>query len=165
MSGLPPTERPSLASPAVLIATGLGTGYLPKAPGTWGSLLAAALAWPMAQAGGPVALLVGAVLATLVGTWATRVYMARTGTQDPGAVVIDEVAGQWLALALCPLHPLWWAIAFVAFRVADITKPFPASWIDRNMHSAFGVMLDDLVAGAYAALVVWIAAAWLWTAP
>lgn len=159
------SPRPSLSSPAILIATGLGTGYLPKAPGTWGSLLAAVLAWPLAQAGGPVALLVGAALATLVGTWATRIYMERTGTQDPGAVVIDEVAGQWLALALCPPHPLWWAAAFVAFRIADIAKPFPASWIDRNLHSAFGVMLDDLVAGAYAALAVWIAAAWLWVTP
>ncbi|SDF11419.1 phosphatidylglycerophosphatase A family protein [Thalassobaculum litoreum] len=165
MSDRPAPARPSLASPAVLIATGLGTGYLPKAPGTWGSLLAAVLAWPIAQAGGTPALLVAAVLATGVGTWATGVYMARTGTHDPGSVVIDEVAGQWLALALCPLHPLWWVVAFVAFRAADITKPFPANRIDRDMRSPFGVMLDDLVAGAYAALVVWIAAAWLWTTP
>lgn len=161
----PAPVRPSLASPAVLIATGLGTGYLPKAPGTWGSLLAAALAWPIAQAGGTPALLIAAVLATVVGTWATGVFMKRTGMHDPSAIVIDEVAGQWLALALCPPHPLWWAIAFVAFRVADITKPFPANRIDRDMHTPFGVILDDLVAGAYAALVVWIAAAWLWTAP
>lgn len=165
MSGPITPTRPSLASPAVLIATGFGTGYLPKAPGTWGSLLATILAWPIAQAGGMPALLGAALLATLIGTWATGIYMTRTGVHDPGAVVIDEFAGQWLALALCPVHPLWWGIAFIAFRVADITKPFPANRIDRDMHSAFGVMLDDLVAGAYAALVVWIAAAWLWTTP
>ncbi|MCR9073007.1 MAG: phosphatidylglycerophosphatase A [Alphaproteobacteria bacterium] len=159
------SARPSLASPAILIATGFGTGYLPKAPGTWGSLAAALLAWPMAQAGGPPALLLGAVLATLAGTWATRIYIERTGTQDPGAVVIDEFAGQWLTLALCPMHPLWWAFAFAAFRLADISKPWPASWVDGNMHTPFGVMLDDLVAGAYAALLVWIAAALLWPTP
>ncbi|MDF1790684.1 MAG: phosphatidylglycerophosphatase A [Thalassobaculaceae bacterium] len=155
------SDRPSLASPAVLIATGFGSGYLPKAPGTWGSLLAAALAWPIALAGGGPALVGAAVLATLAGIWATGVYMERTGLQDPGAVVVDEFAGQWLVLAVCPLDPIWWAAGFVAFRIADITKPFPASWIDRRMHGATGVMLDDLVAGLYAALVVWAAARWL----
>lgn len=155
------TARPSLASPAVLIATGFGSGYLPTAPGTWGSLLAALLAWPLAAAGGAPALVGAAVLATLAGIWATGVYMARTGEQDPGSVVVDEFAGQWLALVLCPMEPVWWVAGFVVFRIADIAKPFPANWIDRRMHGATGVMLDDLVAGAYACLTVWAASTWL----
>jgi len=149
-------KRPSLASPAVLIATGFGSGYLPTAPGTWGSLLAAGLAWPIAVAAGVPGLLAAAAVAAVVGIWATGIYVARTGEDDPGPVVIDEVAGQWLTLAACPLDPLWWLAGFVAFRVADIVKPWPASWIDRRMHGPVGVMLDDLVAGAYAALAVWL---------
>lgn len=155
------TERPPLTSPAVLIATGLGSGYLPKAPGTWGSLLAAVLAWPIAATGGSVALLSAVGLAALAGIWATRGYMARTGEQDPGPVVIDEVAGQWLTLAVCPMDPLWWLAGFAAFRLCDIVKPFPASVIDRRMHGAVGVMLDDLVAGGYAAGILWIATVWI----
>lgn len=150
------SERPSLTSPAVLIATGLGSGYLPKAPGTWGSLLAAVLAWPLALWTGYPGLLAAAALATVVGIWATGVYVARTGEDDPGPVVIDEVAGQWLTLAACPVDPVWWLVGFAAFRVADIAKPWPASWIDRRMHGPLGVMLDDIVAGAYAALAVWL---------
>ena len=153
-------NRPSLTSPAILIATGLGSGYLPRAPGTWGSALAVLLAWPIALAGGPFALLAAAAVATGAGIWATGVYMDRTGEQDPGAVVVDEVAGQWLTLAVCPLDPLWWVAGFIAFRAADIAKPFPASWIDRRMHGATGVMLDDLVAGAYAALALAALATW-----
>lgn len=155
------TARPPLWSPAILVATGFGSGYLPKAPGTWGSLAAAILAWPLAVGPGGMALLGAAVLATVCGIWATAVYMDRTGQTDPGPVVIDEFAGQWLALAVCPAEPLWWVAGFVAFRVFDILKPFPASWIDRRMHGAIGVMLDDLVAGGYAAVVLWAAATWL----
>lgn len=156
------SARPSLASPAVLIATGLGSGYLPKAPGTWGSLLAAVLAWPIAVAGGAPALVAAAVLAAGAGIWAAGIYMAKTGEQDPGPVVIDEFAGQWLALAVCPLDPVWWVAGFVAFRVTDIAKPFPANVIDRRMHGAAGVMLDDVVAGGYAAVILWLAAAYPW---
>ena len=154
-------DRPPLTSLPILLATGLGSGYLPKAPGTWGSLLAAGLAWPLAVAAGPWVLLPAAVLATVAGLWATRVYVTRTGAKDPGPVVIDEVAGQWLALAACPLDPLWWAAGFVAFRVADIAKPFPANWVDRRVDGAWGVMGDDLVAGAYAAGVLLVGQALL----
>lgn len=145
------TARPSLADPRILVATGLGTGYLPKAPGTWGSLLAALAAWPLAAALGWPALLAAAALATLLGIPAIAAFEARSGQKDPGAVVIDEFAGQWLALAACPLDPLWWLAGFAAFRVFDILKPPPANWIDRRMKTASGVMLDDLVAGLYAA--------------
>lgn len=150
-------DRPPLTSLAILVATGLGSGYLPKAPGTWGSLLAALLAWPLAAAFGSWVLVPAAVLATVAGIWATRVYIERTGAKDPGPVVIDEVAGQWLTLAVCPLDPIWWAFGFLAFRVADIAKPFPANWVDRNVDGAWGVMADDLVAGLYALAVLLVA--------
>lgn len=154
-------SRPSLASPAILIATGFGSGYLPKAPGTWGSLLAALLAWPLAGAGGAPALIVAAILATVAGLWAVRVYVDRTGESDPGPVVVDEFAGQWIALAVCPLDPVWWLAGFLVFRVIDIAKPFPAGWIDRNVKGPLGVMLDDLVAGIYSAALLLAAVTWI----
>ncbi len=153
------SDRPSLWSPAILVATACGSGYLPKAPGTWGSLAAALAAWPLAAAFGPTALLAAAAGATVLGLWATKVYISRTGAKDPGPVVIDEVAGQWLTLAACPLDPFWWLAGFLAFRVTDITKPFPANWVDRRVDGAGGVMLDDLVAGAYALGAI-LAARW-----
>jgi len=150
-------ERPSLSDPRILVATGFGSGYLPRAPGTWGSALAALLAWPLAASGGWPALLAAAVLAALAGIPAIRAYQARTGQADPGPVVVDEFAGQWLALAACPLDPVWWLAGFAAFRLFDILKPPPAGWIDRNLKTAGGVMLDDLVAGLYAVAVILVA--------
>ena len=155
----PVTERPSLADPRILVATGFGSGYLPAMPGTWGSLLAAGLAWPMAMVGGWPAVLVAALVAAVVGIPAIRAYQRRTGQADPGPVVVDEFAGQWLTLAACPLDPAWWLAGFLAFRFFDILKPPPANWIDRRMKTAEGVMLDDLVAGLYALAVI-AAARW-----
>lgn len=149
--------RPSLASPWILIATGLGSGYLPKAPGTWGSALAVLLAWPIMGTGGVSALAVAAVLITALGFKATAVYQDRSGMKDPGPVVVDEVAGQWIALLACPLDPLWFLAGFAAFRLFDITKPPPARQIDRDMGGSAGVMLDDVVAGLYAAGVILVA--------
>lgn len=138
----------------MLVATGFGTGYLPKAPGTWGSAAAVLLAIPILYLGGVAALAVGVLLATAVGIHATRVYTDLSGEKDPGPVVVDEFAGQWLALLVCPLEPLWLLAGFAAFRLFDILKPPPARQIDRRMTGAVGVMLDDLVAGVYAALLV-----------
>lgn len=152
----PPSPRPSLANPWVLIATGFGSGYLPKAPGTWGSAVAVLLAIPILSLGGVPALAVGMVLVTAIGIHATRVYTDLSGEQDPGPVVVDEVAGQWLTLLVCPLEPLWLLAGFLAFRLFDILKPPPVRQIDRRMKGAVGVMLDDLVAGVYGALLIMV---------
>ncbi len=136
---------------ARLVASGLGTGFLPRAPGTWGSLAALAvgaalLAWS------PWALPVAVVVAVAAGLWA----IARAGGEaDPGWVVIDEVAGMWLTMV--PLQhprPLGLAAAFVLFRLLDITKPGPIGWMDRQK-AAWGVMGDDVVAGAIGAVILW----------
>ena len=148
------SARPPLTSLPILLATGFGSGYLPKAPGTWGSALAALLAWPIVETGGIVALATAALLATLIGIKVTDIYQDRTGESDPGAVVIDEFAGQWLTLLVCPLDPVWWLAGFCAFRLFDIAKPWPVRWIDRKMKSATGVMLDDIAAGVYAVVLI-----------
>jgi phosphatidylglycerophosphatase A len=147
-------KRPSLSNPWILLATGFGSGYLPKAPGTWGSAVATILAWPIMALGGVTGLALAALLITAVGFKATAVYQSRSGIKDPGPVVVDEFSGQWIALLACPLNPVWFLAGFVAFRLFDITKPSPARQIDRNMGGAAGVMLDDVVAGLYAAGVI-----------
>ena len=88
------------------------------------------------------------------GIWASGEYKRLSGKHDSGAIVIDEVAGQWIALLFVPLDPLLYGAAFLLFRVFDIVKPFPANWADREMKGGLGVMADDLVAGIYALIVL-----------
>ncbi|MBX5453739.1 MAG: phosphatidylglycerophosphatase A [Acidobacteriia bacterium] len=137
---------------AKLLASGFGLGFAPFAPGTLASLVAlllgAFLLWLS-----PFALPVGIVLAIGLGFAALRV-LGPIG--DPGYVVIDEIAGQFVALL--PLaRPAWPALiaAFLLFRLFDILKPPPLSWLDRYEH-ALGVMGDDLAAGVLAAAALWL---------
>jgi phosphatidylglycerophosphatase A len=139
--------------PASVLATWFGCGLLPKAPGTWGSLAALPLAFVLAELAGPRGLLIGALLVLIVGLWAADVYAAHSGSGDPGEVVIDEVAGQWLALVPAALDPRLYAVAFLAFRFFDIVKVWPANWLDRNLKGGWGIMLDDVAAGLYAGAV------------
>ena len=142
-------ERPSLKNPAILLATGVGAGLLPKAPGTWGSLAALPFAWVIVSLGGPQAL-AGATLAVfVVGIWASNEAIGVTGIEDPQLVVIDEVAGQWLVLLLAPLSLPYYAAGFILFRALDITKPWPACWADSKVAGGLGVMLDDILAALY----------------
>lgn len=155
IGNLPPGVR--LKSPAAVTASFFGIGLLRPAPGTWGSAAALLPGWFLLQFGGTAALALAIVLVTLAGWWACSEIGRRGGVSDPPGVVIDEVAGQWIALLPAALDPLHFAIAFIAFRVFDITKPFPARWIDRRMKTGLGAMLDDIVAGVYAALALILA--------
>ncbi len=147
-----PTPRPlCFWHPASLLATWFGSGLLPKAPGTWGSLAALPFAYLIVALTGTWGLLAAAVLAILVGVWAAGVYSARSGQADPQRVVIDEVAGQWLALVPVAQDLRLYAVAFLAFRFFDIVKVWPAGRIDRELKGGWGIMLDDVVAGIYAA--------------
>lgn len=147
--------------PAPLLATWFCVGLLPKAPGTWGSLAALPFAWLIASTGNPWLLPLAALLVFLAGTWAAERLERASGDKDPGHVVIDEVAGQWMTLAVVPLDPLLYGIGFVLFRVMDITKPWPANWLDRNVSGGLGVMLDDIAAGAYASIALYLIAEYL----
>lgn len=106
---------------------------------------------------GPYGLWLATAAVFLIGVWASESFTRRTARKDPGIIVIDEVAGQWLALAAAPLDPFYYFAGFVLFRVADITKPWPASWADRKLDDGLGVMLDDIFAGLYAAILVFAA--------
>jgi phosphatidylglycerophosphatase A len=157
---------------ALAIAT-CGVGYLPLAPGTWGSLVAVAIYFlvrvslslsptdtvPLVGAFG---FLVGELLAivgvTLLGIWAASRTERVLKVKDPGKVVVDEVAGQLIAFLPMPLTrigpwPWLMIVAFLLFRFFDIVKPYPARKFE-SLHGGLGIMADDLVAGAYAAIIV-----------
>lgn len=153
---------------ARLIGTVCGVGYLRPAPGTWGSLAALPLAWVLHSLGGFPLLVLATLAAFFGGLWATGAMTAGHDDHDPSEIVIDEVAGQFIALWAIS-YPAWvhgieitalwpgWVAGFILFRLFDITKPGPVGWADRR-NDAMGVMLDDVIAGALAAIGVLILA-------
>ncbi len=148
-------------SPARLLATWFGCGYAPKGPGTAGSLAAIVLAWPLAQYAGlrPWGFAILAAVVTLPAIWAADVTARETGLKDPQIVVIDEVVGQWLALAgASVLNWKTFLAAFLLFRAFDNWKPPPVRQLER-LPGGTGIVLDDVMAGLYAALVLF-AAGW-----
>ncbi len=140
--------------PAFLIATCFGIGFLPKAPGTWGSLAALPFAWVIVHFGGWPALLAAILIVFLAGWWASAKLSASSGILDPGFVVVDEVAGQWLVLAAAPLDPVYYGAGFLLFRLFDIWKPWPANWADRTIKGGLGIMADDILAGIYGLVIL-----------
>jgi len=141
---------------ALAIAT-CGVGYLPLIPGTFGSLLGVAIFIALTQvAAGTILLLVAILAFTFAGIWAGTRTEEISGTKDPGKIVVDEVAGQ--LIALLPLLFVKWSIttvmvSFILFRFFDIVKPYPANRL-QELKGGVGVMCDDLVAGAYAAIIM-----------
>jgi phosphatidylglycerophosphatase A len=144
-----------------LIATWFGSGLLPSAPGTWGSLAALPPAWLIVTWGGWSVLLLAILAVFALGVWSANIYEAESGKKDPKEVVVDEVAGQWLTLLpaaiwIPELPGLLMASvpAFLLFRIFDIWKPWPVSSVEKRYRRGFGIMIDDIVAGLYAILVV-----------
>ncbi len=152
---------------ATLLATGLGSGLLPKAPGTWGSLLAVVLGEGLFQVVGLAGVAGLAGVSVLVGVPVSGRVAALRGRKDPGEIVVDEIAGQ--AIALAGLHavlpagaadPLRWGLvglAFAFFRALDILKPGPVDRL-QSLPGGWGVMADDLLAGTLAGILAGAAA-------
>jgi phosphatidylglycerophosphatase A len=161
-----------------LIATVFYIGYLRPAPGTWGSLAALPLGLLLMILGGPWLLIIGTAALFGLGWWATVHETRRSGNEDPSEIVVDEVVGQWIALwplaigaanAATNVDPtatsvsssfalytmLWpaWVVGFALFRLFDIKKWGPVGWADRR-GDPLGVMLDDVIAGVFAAIGV-----------
>lgn len=160
MKGMPLSVS-LLKSPVHLLALGFGAGLSPKAPGTVGTLVGVAgyafiepLGW---RAHGLIVL-----LAALAGIWICGESARRLGVHDHGGIVWDEIVGYWLTMWLAPPGWSWMLAGFVLFRFFDIVKPWPIRVLDRRVHGGFGIMVDDLVAGVFAALclqllrVVWV---------
>jgi phosphatidylglycerophosphatase A len=140
-----------------LIGTWFGCGYWPKGPGTAGSVAAILIAWPLSQLGFNN---FGFVLLSIVALWpaihAAGVVAVETGRKDPQIVVVDEVLGQWLALGgAVRLNGRSLLLALILFRFFDILKPPPIRLIERVPGGA-GIVLDDMMAGVYAASVLFI---------
>ncbi|MBV1885998.1 MAG: phosphatidylglycerophosphatase A [Parvibaculaceae bacterium] len=141
--------------PAHLMATWFGAGLLPKAPGTWGSLAALPFAYGMLMLfPSPYVLFLAAGILFFPGCWASAAYASSTGNPDPGAVVVDEVVGQWMVLAVAPFSPIGWLLAFVLFRLFDVVKPWPISLADRHIKGGFGIMFDDVIAAAFGMVIM-----------
>ncbi|WP_299350500.1 phosphatidylglycerophosphatase A [uncultured Shimia sp.] len=154
-----------------LIATVFGVGHIRPAPGTWGSGVGVLMALALHYIGGFPLLAIATVLVFLIGWWATAEATRGAEDHDPSEIVIDEVAGQWIALLLVSygawhagLDPLklypGWIAGFALFRYFDITKPWLVGWADRR-GDALGVMLDDVIAGIMAAICTGLLA-FLW---
>lgn len=145
---------------ALAVATVLGTGYAPVAPGTFGSAAGLVLWWllPSDAFSAGVAI----VITFLAGAWSGSVAERHFRGTDPGPVVIDEVLGMLITLFMNPVGPLGALLGFFLFRAADIVKPFPANRLEA-LHGGFGIMADDAMAAVYANLalraLLWGAAA------
>jgi phosphatidylglycerophosphatase A len=141
---------------ALVLATWFGCGYAPKGPGTAGSLGALLIAWPLRhQPSWFFALLALIFLAPAI--WSASSTALQVNKKDPQIVVIDEVIGQWIALAGAAMYsPAAWITAFLLFRGFDIWKPWPIRQLER-LPSGTGIVMDDVMAGIYAALVLYLA--------
>lgn len=135
----------------MLIATGFYSGYLPKAPGTWGSLVGLLLVYLLNYFSLPVYLTV-TVFLFMIGTFSAGEAEKILDNHDPGIVVIDEIVGMLIAMIAVPLSPLTMLLGFFLFRVFDIVKPFPVNIFDQRFHGGLGIMLDDVMAGIYSLL-------------
>ena len=135
----------------IALATALGAGYAPVAPGTWGSAVGLLL-WLVLPASTPVQAF-AIVVVVVAGVWSGGVAERHFGRTDPGQVVIDEVAGMLVTLFLNPVGWVGAFAGFLLFRAADIVKPFPARRLER-LHGGFGIMADDVMAGIYANLAL-----------
>ncbi len=160
---------------AYLLATTGGLGDHVAAPGTFAGSLPAAVLWLLLTL--VVARIsdlawltaLGVIVATAVGIWAAGTESRRRGVEDPGPVVIDEVAGQWLTILIglirfTPAHQWNFAVfvlaGFLLFRLFDVVKPWPVHWLER-LPGGLGIMIDDLAAATYAGIILALIARWL----
>jgi phosphatidylglycerophosphatase A len=153
--------RDVLTDPVNFLAFGFGTGLAPVAPGTFGSIPGLVLFWLTLDLGLYVQLGVAAALA-IAGIWICGESARRIGVHDHGGIVWDEIAGMYITLLVAPVSIVGFVLAFVLFRLMDIVKPWPIRDLDHRIHGGLGIMLDDLVAALYAALLL-VLASYGWT--
>ncbi len=140
-------------NPVHFLAFGLGSGAVPKAPGTFGTLAAIIPYLWLQQLALPWYLLM-LLGTTLVGIWLCGKTARDLGVHDHGGIVWDEFVGFWLTMTFAPQGWQWIVLGFLLFRLFDIAKPWPIGWADRRVSGGTGIMLDDLLAGVYAGLVL-----------
>jgi phosphatidylglycerophosphatase A len=155
-----PLPKPAMDNVVHLLAFGFGAGCSPKAPGTLGTLLAVGLYLPLSRLplSGYLAVLVTVVAA---GVWICDKASRDLGVHDHPGIVWDEIAGFLLTMVAAPAGWTWILVGFALFRLFDIWKPWPIGWLDRRVQGGLGIMLDDLVAGVFAAACMQVLGLWL----
>ncbi|MCC6163376.1 MAG: phosphatidylglycerophosphatase A [Acidobacteria bacterium] len=153
------TSRVSLA-----VATARGVGYVPFAPGTFGSLAGLALYAGVRTTGMPIVETAAIILVFVIGAWSATAAEGHFGHIDPGPVVIDEVLGMLVTLAFVPVSLTGALVGFFFFRLFDVIKPPPCNTLEA-LHGGWGIMSDDAMAAVYAHLCVrglaWLAPTWM----
>lgn len=141
-------------NPVHFAAFGFGSGAAPVAPGTFGTLAAVPL-WLLFMA--PLSTdtyLLTLIVAFVIGVWLCHQTSADIGVHDHGGIVWDEFVGLWIALFAVPMHWFWILLGFALFRLFDIWKPWPIGWVDKRVSGGMGIMLDDVIAGIYALVII-----------
>lgn len=141
---------PEMRDPVHLIAFGFGSGLLPKAPGSYGTLVGVPI-YLLIQPLSTVYYLIILLAAFVLGVWVCGRTSRDLGVHDHGGIVWDEIVGYLVTMTFAPAGWLWLVIGFLLFRLFDIVKPWPIRWIDSKVGGGFGIMLDDLLAGILAA--------------
>ena len=147
------TKQVAFSCPSAFLAFGGGSGLAPVAPGTFGTA-AALLPFLLLIQLPPLWYVLAVVAAFFYGITICEITSNKLGVHDHGGIVWDEFVGLWIALFLVPLNWYWIAAGFLLFRLFDILKPYPIHWLDKKVHGGLGIMLDDVVAGLYAWLIL-----------
>lgn len=149
----PVSSHEVMTDPIHLLAFGFGSGLAPKAPGTFGSVVGAFIAWAMLSLH-PVHFLAITLLSFVFGIWLCGASSTKLGVHDHGGIVWDEIVGMMITYFMLPQGLAWLLFGFVLFRLFDIVKPWPISWLDKRVHGGFGIMIDDVIAGLFALAVI-----------
>lgn len=149
----PVSVREIMTDPVHILAFGFGSGLAPKAPGTFGSIVGALIAGLMLSLT-PATYVVVTILSIVLGIWLCGASSTKLGVHDHGGIVWDEIAGMMITYFMLPSGWWWLILGFVLFRLFDIIKPWPISWLDKRVHGGFGIMIDDVVAGIFALAVL-----------
>ncbi|MCK5818778.1 MAG: phosphatidylglycerophosphatase A [Psychromonas sp.] len=143
----------NLLRPAHLMAVGFGSGLAKNAPGTFGTLAAVPFYYLFSFLSFQTYIIV-LLVSSLLGIVICHVTAVAMGGSDPKAIVWDEFVGYWITMLAVPFSIQWAIVGFILFRFFDILKPYPICWIDKNVRGGLGIMMDDIVAGISAAIVL-----------
>ena len=147
--------------PANFFSLGFGSGLMPKAPGTFGTLAAVPIYWFLLQGLALPWLLAVIGVSFVIGIWLCDATTKKLGVHDHPGIVWDEFVGLWISCIALPSGWLWLLWAFVLFRIFDILKPWPIRWLDKRVPGGLGIMVDDVLAGLFALALLQLAAMWV----
>jgi phosphatidylglycerophosphatase A len=147
------TFKALIRRPICFLGLGFGSGLAPKAPGTFGTLAAVPIVWGMQSLSLTNYLLV-TLIAFIVGIWICQQSAQWLQMEDPSAVVWDEIVGYMVTMIAAPQGWEWLVLGFILFRIFDIWKPWPIKWADQKLHGGFGIMVDDVIAGVFALILI-----------